>query len=490
MGDDRAVPTASPTLLISWAHSDPGATEQEQEQRRDDVVRLAFVLRDNGVSADLDLFHLSEPVDWTRWGPSRVAEVDYVLVAVSPAWRQAWEGAGDSRRGGGAAAEADTLRSVYNRDRAQFMRKVRLVLLPGASRDDIPDGLHGVNRFTLHRIDAAAAEDLLRDVTGQPQFVPPPVGAVPLLPPTLPASAEPMPRATPSDGRDPETDPAAEAQRLHALLNALPVPEPGEGPHLPWFRTYESARRRLAQIEASEQAVPPPSPSKVASAPVLRWGLLTRPPSIAWRDEWDNGPHRGVPCVAVHAVPLGAAPLTARMLTEMPAALAAKTVASHPSVRWSARPEDGRGGIAVLADPDEGRGEAATGRLVGIRVSDTAQLSAWYSLPRDMLGAVLDPDHLPAVLMRCLRGCETARTAAGVSVVDYAVALEVGPSTMLSLASQDAVGKRSSATMHSWGAQPLRIPPDETVDHTALGANADELGGVLARVMLRALRQR
>jgi hypothetical protein len=178
-----------PSALISWAHVDPGWSPDQIGARRDAVFELATTLRRNGVEVDVDLYHLSASVDWTRWGPLRIAECDFVLVVVSESWRLAWEGRGDPSKGAGAAAEADSLRSIYAVNRDAFRDKVRLVLLPGANSRDIPSGLHGVARFEVGTIDDAGVSDLLRNLTEQPEFIKGALGALPDLPPRSSASA-------------------------------------------------------------------------------------------------------------------------------------------------------------------------------------------------------------------------------------------------------------------------------------------------------------
>jgi hypothetical protein len=168
---------------------DPGWSPDQIGARRDAVFELTTTLRHNGVDADVDLYHLSASVDWTRWGPLRIAECDFVLVVVSESWRLAWEGHGDPSKGAGAAAEADSLRSIYAVNRDTFRDKVRLVLLPGADSRDIPSGLHGVPRFEVKTIDDAGLSDLLRNLTEQPEFIKGEVGGLPELPPRTSASA-------------------------------------------------------------------------------------------------------------------------------------------------------------------------------------------------------------------------------------------------------------------------------------------------------------
>ena len=178
------------SVLISWSHRDAGSTDSDAAARADKVLGLVNALRGFAVDADVDLFHQHEGVDWTRWGPGRMREVDFVLVVISERWRQAWDG--DSSAGAGATAEADVLKSWFNRDRDDFNRRTRLVVLPGEEAA-IPDGLDRLVRHHVHTFDEMGMESLLRDLTNQPQHVPAPLGARPLLPPHAAAGARRTP---------------------------------------------------------------------------------------------------------------------------------------------------------------------------------------------------------------------------------------------------------------------------------------------------------
>ncbi len=137
-----------------------------------------------GIDLDVDLYHQSERgADWTRYGPLQVADSDHVLVLVNAAWRQRWEGRNDPTEGAGAVAEIDVLRSIFIRNQDEFTRKVVIVLLPGSSDADIPPGLDRLQRRRVHDYGLDGLSDLLRLITGQPLFEPPPVRSVPLLPP-------------------------------------------------------------------------------------------------------------------------------------------------------------------------------------------------------------------------------------------------------------------------------------------------------------------
>lgn len=176
-------------MFITWAHKNPGWNPTETAAWLDSVRSFATVLRSHGgIDADIDLWHLSQTVDWSRWGPNRISECERVIVVLSTAWAERFEGRGDPAIGAGAAAEADELLGIYNTNRAHFHQKVLLVLLPDVPPGTIPNRLHGVNRFTVEDISIAGIEELLRYLTGQPEHLRPALGSVPELPPADPGT--------------------------------------------------------------------------------------------------------------------------------------------------------------------------------------------------------------------------------------------------------------------------------------------------------------
>lgn len=191
---DRASgPEHAVKAVVSWAHGngDWQAT----------VAEFAFELRKLGIDANIDLIHLQDrAVDWTTYGPRAIEESDFVLIAVSAAYKERWEGTNDPGTGAGAAREANTLKTLFGDDQEAFYGKVKMVILPGATRDDIPTELRAVvHRFQIATIDEPSLEGLLRVLTDQPEFVAPPVGSVPLLPPKpVGQSGKPLPAPEPS----------------------------------------------------------------------------------------------------------------------------------------------------------------------------------------------------------------------------------------------------------------------------------------------------
>jgi RNA polymerase sigma factor (sigma-70 family) len=167
----------TPTAIVCWAHED--------EAWQETVVSFAVTLRKLGIDADVDLFHQhDQDVDWTTYGPQAIADRAFALVAVSRAYKERWEGRADPRVGAGAVREANVLKTLFNQDRGAFRRKVKVVVLPGATVDDIPAELAAATQhFDIKMFDEEGLEDLLRTLAGRPAYVAPPLGTLPPLRP-------------------------------------------------------------------------------------------------------------------------------------------------------------------------------------------------------------------------------------------------------------------------------------------------------------------
>lgn len=462
------MPAASghPSALISWAHVDPGWDGPTIAARQDDVLRLSAALREAGIDVELDLHHLSESIDWTRWGPAKAAECDFVLVVPSQRWRTSWEGGGDPTKGAGSAAEGDALRSLYARNRDEFLNKVRLVMLAGATDADIPDGLHGVPRFRITTFDATGIEELLRSLTAQARFPKAPLGALPVLPPSPPAA-----------------DPAAERTRLHAVLDALPVPTSEDRPEVPWYRERQLTQSLLHRLE--DRSAPATRPAHTG----LAYGPLPGPVVVEWKT--DFAPSRASRAtLAVHVLPVPPRPLPARQLATVATALPARVRGTGlldpaPALDVTDTP---RGVVVALAPATGHASEQQPPALQGVRVAVTGQVSAWTTLPADNMGTLIDQDSLNTAI----QGCLGVIAVAGIPLdTQLAIAVELGPVLMVNIGPASTLG-RSSATMNAGfgrGPDDLRVEPDESVDPSALDAHRAEAANTLADLTLRAWRQ-
>lgn len=280
MNGDRS--NSAPTALVSWAHaSDAGALLEGADERwaADDawlstVVDFVTALRLVGnVAADVDVAHSAEPVDWSRWGPSKVDTSDFVIVAMNKAWARRFTGEERPTVGAGATAEADELLGIFESDRDVFDQKVIIVALRGASVDDVPNRLRGrVTRFKIDTLDEAGLEELLRRIHGRPRFVLPPLrGEDPHLPPvktggpgdreasgSVPEGEETVAEAsgpTPGGLSQSVTRLSTEELRNRLLvvesgLRGLPAGAANDDLSLPWARHHLRLSREQAGLSA------------------------------------------------------------------------------------------------------------------------------------------------------------------------------------------------------------------------------------------------
>ncbi|MFD5858737.1 SEFIR domain-containing protein [Streptomyces chartreusis] len=176
------MPKEDEKVFVSWAHAHSSWNSEQVDEWARTVTRFVHLLVENGIDADFDRFHEgSRDIDWTRYGPTSVREANVVLLVVSSAYRERWEGVNKATEGAGAVREADTLLGIFNRDQREFQRKVLIVVLPGASPADVPPDLERIPRFTVRTLDDSGIEDLLRTLLDQPKYRKPKPGPRPVL---------------------------------------------------------------------------------------------------------------------------------------------------------------------------------------------------------------------------------------------------------------------------------------------------------------------
>lgn len=187
-----------PSALVSWAHKNIGWDDTQAEAWISQVLQFASLLVGNGIDAELDLWNDSDPqIDWTRWGPEQVAKSDFVIVAISQAWKERWEGSNNPKQGAGAVAEANALKGRFNTDQEVFQKRTIIVLLPGATEDDVPQDLHHLFRITVDDICLDGIEGVLRTLFASPKYEKPPLGSQPAFSQVL--RSKPTPTPSPQD---------------------------------------------------------------------------------------------------------------------------------------------------------------------------------------------------------------------------------------------------------------------------------------------------
>lgn len=486
---------------MSYSHTETGWTQEHAAERLQQVHRLVYALRTVGaVEADADIFHPNE--DWTRWGPAQVADSDFVLIIASPAWKKAWIGDGDPERNKGLRAEADAVRSIEQAGRPEFQKRVRLIMLPGSSDDDIPVGMHGIARHYVSGFEQADLEELLRDLTDQPKFVKPPLGEVPVFPPAMtthtPDVAEfetgidlETVRAPVDTTSSPDSDERAERiKQLRAQLDALPLPLPGEGPHLPWYRLRQQIESRL-RIEVREATGAPADDFSTAanSVPVVEW-MPAANVHVVWADSLRRDAQYGGSALVVHLVPVPQTALSQRVLSSLDDTVTRlvrdlRLVDDSAGLTSSSSDDD----ILIESDPVQLRNNGmAMSRFLALRTGRSGQVSVWYTLPRDHMGSVLDEHQLRHDVQAALGvGAAVFDATYDFTIARVAVAAELINTTSLTGGTLEELGARSQATMLGAFRSSPRMDPDESVDVRHLRNRGSwVVAGAVAKVLARA----
>ncbi len=484
-----STPRANPTAIVTYSHSDPGWTVQQVQAREQHVVRLVTVLRSLGIDADADIFHQNE--DWTRWGPGQVQRADFVLIVVSKAWKLGWEGTGNPQKHRGTRVEADAVRSIQNEGHDQLQDRCRVILLPDSDEADIPTGMHGLMRHHVRELTPEGVESLLRDLTSQPKYIKSELGQIPVLPPEL-TSPAPSPTSGATDEAGPvghagSQGPSERVEVLREQLAALPLPLPGEGPHLPWFRLRSDLERELA-AELEVTGTQGATEATAGTAGGVDWQPQTGI-NVSWLSQWSSPPAYASPFVVLHMVPLPVVRLSQRVMdslaneqAEVLRRLAGLSPAQGLTIRHDVQEVTVETKVA-----SSGFNEVHVGQLLGSRMEKSCQVSVWHSLPRDGMGAVLDLDRLTAALRNALAVAAPLVHSTAPGADRVLLAAELAQTTLLTGGTLASLGNRNSTSMPGAMRTPPRMDPDESVPVGSLeGPDADEVARTVAGVLFRA----
>lgn len=156
-------------VFISWAHQGEGWTGEHTKEWAAAVETFAASLDQSAdVDVVLDLWHQHDrDLDWTRWGPQQVDECDWTLIIINEPWAQRWKGSNNPETGAGAVAEADALHGMFYKNQADFQHKVRLIVLPGAYKRDIPSDLWRAKCVTVSNPHPDGISDVLAELRGE-----------------------------------------------------------------------------------------------------------------------------------------------------------------------------------------------------------------------------------------------------------------------------------------------------------------------------------
>jgi len=134
-----------------------------------------------------------------------------------------------------------------------------------------------------------------------------------------------------------------------------------------------------------------------------------------------------------------------------------------------------------------GWNRAEAGRLQRIELLRSGQVCVTQTLPRDMMGALVDERWLSesaAVALRLVGQLGVAQ-----ELDEVGVAAELRPLDMLAEGDPVALGSRTSATMPTRHQATVRVPARDMVTATALTHGAAEAAREIAIAVMGGLRQ-
>lgn len=171
--------TSAKKVFVSYSW-DSDAHQQRVKQLVDD-------LRGDGFEATMDLYALNPPEGLPAWMLNSIRKADYVLMVITETYRKRCEGDEDPGKGKGVKWETGIITRRLYQDEFRT-GKFLPVVVNKADASAMPSVLIGNVYFDVS--DPKGLERLVRLLSDQPEYVPPPVGRTPVLPPrtTAPGS--------------------------------------------------------------------------------------------------------------------------------------------------------------------------------------------------------------------------------------------------------------------------------------------------------------
>ncbi|MFE4058373.1 hypothetical protein ACFXP3_19130 [Streptomyces sp. NPDC059096] len=233
----------------------------------------------------------------------------------------------------------------------------------------------------------------------------------------------------------------------------------------------------VGKVKELESAASPLAFTKLGQQPTIHWASDSTASQIVSN-------HDSV--LELHVVPLDFPGYSARELDQLGASLVDRIRTTRTVGSEVALNPIRSGGYAAVGFPTSrprSWGTPQRGELVECRLYKTGQLSTQATLPRDGLGAILDPDALPQQVADLLRFSGALNIVQANRIV---VAAGVSTEALMSVDTFHPRQSRRSAQPVGFGRsrRPLRTEPDESVTLAALGAGAAEVAPHLAQALI------
>lgn len=175
--DEGEMQLTTPTVFISYIHED--------DEHRAQVLEFAQLLAGLGIASVNDFWLKPYRHDIGKWAEHYIRNSDYTLVIASPRFRCIGDGYGTDDENEGGQWEIALLREKLQQTRSEWTRRILPVLLPGHTKEEIPDFLQpsGAHHYHVPEITKDGVEKLYRTLTEQPKHVKPDLGEPMPLPP-------------------------------------------------------------------------------------------------------------------------------------------------------------------------------------------------------------------------------------------------------------------------------------------------------------------
>lgn len=163
-------PQSAVRVLVSYTQE----TAAHQVRCRE----LADRLREDGIEAWIDQYVPAPSEGWPRWMQQQIITSTFVILVCTPTFRRRFEGTETRGNGHGATWEG-LIATQLLYDNGSRNEKLVPVLFEDATIEAVPTVLRPFTRYSM----LAEYDGLLRHLTAQPAIVPPPVGALKVMPP-------------------------------------------------------------------------------------------------------------------------------------------------------------------------------------------------------------------------------------------------------------------------------------------------------------------
>lgn len=153
-----------PRVFVCYAHDGPSHVET--------VRKFCEFLAECGIDVHVDRWDLDRRRDWYEWAIDQITSANFIIVIASPDCRAVGDGGVPADRNRGLKSEITLLRELLHQDRPRWHPRLLPVLLPGRSEDHIPLFLqpYTADHYPVTDLTIAGAIDLLRALTGQPEY--------------------------------------------------------------------------------------------------------------------------------------------------------------------------------------------------------------------------------------------------------------------------------------------------------------------------------